>query len=89
MIEQVHVDRLDKICAKYVNNDFRRYNSEAAPLKPYPLGDDTVEALEVFKLALLAFGNGGECLREDEERIKGYLLRHIKDWDDEGREVRS
>lgn len=89
MIEQVHVERLDKISAKYVNNDFRQYVSETAPLKPYLLGDDTVEALEVFKLALLAFGNGGECSREDEERIKGYLLRHIEDLGDEGQEVRS
>lgn len=89
MLSQIHVDRLDALVRKYSYNCFRRSNKpnqhyrrdgSPKPLKPYGLDYDAEEALKMYKFTLNAVQTG-EYTKDDEARVKRYLLDHFKDID--------
>ena len=78
MITQTNIDNLYKISSNLSMKDYRAMN----PIKtdntpkykkhhPYSLSDETIEATELLKIAYKRI----EVTREEEEQIKGYLLK--------------
>ena len=76
MITQKNIDNLYRIASNLSLKDYRAANptSNGKPVyrthKPYGLSGETKEATELLKMA-----SKSEVTREEEETIKGYLLK--------------
>lgn len=73
MIVQKNIDNLYNIAANLAFIDYRIANPKGKYKKhhPYSLSDDQREAQEHYELAL----KRENISRDEEERVKGYLLR--------------
>ena len=78
MITQTNIDNLYKISSNLSKKDYLSMNPRDKNGKPkykkhhpYGLSDETIEATELLKIAY----KRTEVTREEEEQIKGYLLK--------------
>ena len=78
MITQNNIENLYKISSNLSMKDYRSMNPKKTDNTPkykkhhpYGLSDETIEATELLKIAY----KRTEVTREEEEQIKGYLLK--------------
>ena len=78
MITAKNIENLRKLVSKYALEDYKRYNPHPHLTKngythnPYTLSPRTEEARDMLHLAFKP-----EPTKEDEERIKAYLLNKL------------
>lgn len=74
MITKANTERLNNIVAKLSYRDMEAHYKKCGKKCGYSLGIDTLEALELYRIAYRT-QNGYKPTREEEESVKAYLLK--------------